>query len=77
MGLSEETKKAEEALVVAMNEGHWVLLQNCHLVVEWLPTLETIFLSKNDTCHSDFRIWMTTESVEDFPVLYLSIFQFH
>lgn len=31
---------AEEAMGVAAEHGHWVILQNVHLVAKWLPTLE-------------------------------------
>ncbi len=31
---------AENALDVAGEKGHWVILQNIHLVAKWLPTLE-------------------------------------
>jgi dynein heavy chain len=40
-----------------MRKGSWVLLQNCHLAVSWLPTLERILLDmKADNIHSDFRL---------------------
>lgn len=31
---------AEEAMTVASEHGHWVILQNVHLVAKWLSTLE-------------------------------------
>lgn len=31
---------AEEAMAVASVHGHWVILQNIHLVAKWLATLE-------------------------------------
>lgn len=31
---------AEEAMTVASTNGHWVILQNIHLVAKWLSTLE-------------------------------------
>ena len=33
---------AEEAISIAQQKGLWVCLQNCHLSVSWLPTLERI-----------------------------------
>jgi dynein heavy chain len=34
--------KAERLLAGGMERGLWVCLQNCHLAVSWLPTLERI-----------------------------------
>lgn len=34
--------KAERLLAAGMERGLWVCLQNCHLAVSWLPTLERI-----------------------------------
>ncbi|GBG92019.1 hypothetical protein CBR_g54114 [Chara braunii] len=34
---------AEKAILEAAETGSWVLLQNCHLVVNWLPKLELLF----------------------------------
>jgi dynein heavy chain len=32
----------EAAIATAQQKGLWVCLQNCHLSVSWLPTLERI-----------------------------------
>jgi dynein heavy chain len=45
---------AEQLLEVGYKRGHWVLLQNCHLLASWLKTLERILNEMKDP-HKDFR----------------------
>ena len=52
---------------VGSTRGLWVMLQNCHLLPSWLKTLEKI-LEKIDKPHKDFRLWLTTEPTDRFPL---------
>ena len=58
---------AEQLLDAGYKRGHWVLLQNCHLLASWLKTLEKILNEMKDP-HKDFRLWLTTEPSDRFPL---------
>uniref|UniRef100_A0A7S0W0F2 Cytoplasmic dynein 2 heavy chain 1 n=2 Tax=Hemiselmis TaxID=77924 RepID=A0A7S0W0F2_9CRYP len=50
-------------------EGHWVCLQNVHLVVSWLGVLEKELRSLKPA--PTFRLWLTTEPHPRFPPILL------
>ncbi|XP_077184230.1 dynein axonemal heavy chain 17 isoform X3 [Paroedura picta] len=52
---------AENALDVAAIEGHWVILQNIHLVARWLNTLDKKVERYSIGSHSDYRVFMSAE----------------
>ena len=52
---------AERALATAAKEGHWVVLENIHLVVKWLPTLEKTLEDCAANAHESFRFYLTAE----------------
>jgi dynein heavy chain len=62
-----QAPKAEEMLTQGAQRGYWVLLQNTHLLIWWLKTLEKM-LSQMTKPHPDFRLWMTTDPTDNFPI---------
>lgn len=60
---------AKELMISARQSGGWVCLQNCHLSISWLPTLEQ-FLEKSDAdeVHPEYRLWLTSMPTDKFPV---------
>eukprot|EP00930_Biecheleria_cincta_P003159 TRINITY_DN104093_c0_g1_i1.p1 TRINITY_DN104093_c0_g1~~TRINITY_DN104093_c0_g1_i1.p1 ORF type:complete len:2548 (+),score=550.26 TRINITY_DN104093_c0_g1_i1:162-7646(+) len=58
---------AQVTIETGYQRGHWVMLQNCHLLASWLKTLEKI-LEQMHKPHKDFRLWLTTMPTTDFPM---------
>ncbi len=52
---------AERAMEIAARDGHWVMLQNIHLVKTWLPALEKIIEELSEGAHDDYRLFLSAE----------------
>lgn len=59
--------KAAELIEAGAARGLWVMLQNCHLLPRWLKNLEKI-LERLQKPHKDFRLWLTSEPTDKFPL---------
>ncbi|XP_074525804.1 dynein axonemal heavy chain 10 [Halichoeres trimaculatus] len=66
MGQGQE-KVALQLLDRAVAHGMWLMLQNCHLLVKWLKELEKS-LERITEPHANFRLWITTNPIQDFPI---------
>lgn len=57
-----QEKLAEMAIEEATKHGHWVILQNIHLVSKWLLHLEKAIEETLEMCsHDDFRLFISAE----------------
>jgi dynein heavy chain len=64
--------KAEAMIDDGKSRGGWVLLNNCHLSVSWMPRLDRICETlEPKSVHRDFRLWLTSYPSKDFPVAIL------
>jgi dynein heavy chain len=64
-------KAAGQMLETGAARGQWVMLLNCHLLASWLRSLEKL-IEQTTKPHVDYRLWMTTDPTDTFP---LSILQ--
>ncbi|CAL1680177.1 unnamed protein product [Lasius platythorax] len=66
LGQSQD-KIAIELLDIAMTRGQWLMFQNCHLLLSFTKNLEKI-VENIEKPHPDFRLWLTTEPIPNFPI---------
>uniref|UniRef100_A0A674HKF3 Dynein axonemal heavy chain 5 n=1 Tax=Taeniopygia guttata TaxID=59729 RepID=A0A674HKF3_TAEGU len=66
MGQGQEVH-ARHLLNQCMQDGGWLLLQNCHLGLEFLNELMDTITTK-ECVNEDFRTWITTEAHPEFPI---------
>jgi dynein heavy chain, axonemal len=75
MGQGQEVH-ARKLMIQSLEEGSWVLLQNCHLGLEYMNelTLQLTELEKAGEGYNEmFRLWITTEVHPQFPISLLQI----
>ncbi|XP_045497912.1 dynein axonemal heavy chain 8 [Colias croceus] len=75
MGQGQEVH-ARKLIDRGLKEGLWVLLQNCHLGLEYMVEIMEQFaeLEKEpEKVHETFRLWITTEPHDKFPITLLQM----
>ena len=53
-------------------QGGWVLLQNCHLGLDFMEELLNI-LTETESMDASSRVWITTEEHPKFPISLLQV----
>ncbi|XP_053374157.1 dynein axonemal heavy chain 8-like [Mercenaria mercenaria] len=66
MGQGQEVH-ARKLINAFMQSGGWALLQNCHLGLNFMDELLDTLLEAQQI-HEDFRVWITTEPHDHFPI---------
>jgi len=71
MGQGQEAK-ADLLIDEGVRDGKWALLQNTHLGLGFMNTIEAK-LANFENIHEDFRLWITSEPHPQFPIGLLQI----
>ena len=66
MGQGQETS-ARKLLQTSIAHGHWLLLQNCHLSLQFCEEIMQTVVDTEEV-NQNFRLWMTTEINQHFPI---------
>lgn len=67
-----QERAALKLLNNAVENGYWLMLQNGHLLVQFMKELEK-YLEKIEHPHDNFRLFITTDSTPTFPIGILQI----
>lgn len=59
--MGEEQEKPAEAKIVneGFRDGRWLILNNCHLSIEFMAKMEEVLNPKNVQVNEEFRLWIT------------------
>ena len=71
MGQGQEDS-ARKMITEAILNGHWLMLQNCHLCLDFCDEIIQTIVDTDDL-HRSFRLWVTTEVHRDFPIGLLQV----
>jgi dynein heavy chain len=64
-----QSHAAHHAINIAKSTGGWVLLANCHLMPDWMDSLELIVdKHSNELIHENFRLWLSSKPTPYFPL---------
>lgn len=67
MGEAQEIP-AKEKMKEGFATGRWLLLSNCQLSLELMSEMEDLLNPKDVVVHPDFRLWITCEAENSFPL---------
>lgn len=67
LGRGQEAR-ARELLQAASSNGHWLMLQNCHLGLHFMTEVEDFLTRNKDEIDPEFRLWITSDPHPQFPI---------
>ena len=68
-----QDRVAQDLLELASQQGHWVILNNVHLMPNWLSSLERLLdRFKASSIHMNFRLFLSSDPSSTIPIGILS-----
>ncbi len=64
----EQERPALENIKIGHNTGKWLVLNNCHLSLEFMGQMEEVLNPKGKEVNEDFRLWITCQENKEFPL---------
>lgn len=64
----EQERPALEMIKIGQATGVWLILNNCHLSLEFMATMEEVLNPKGVEIHDEFRLWITCAPDNNFPL---------
>lgn len=62
-----QSERAEFMIPTAVQKGNWVLMENCHLSLSWMPRLVTLMEDMENHYSKDFKLFLSTKACSDLP----------
>ena len=62
-----QDEEARKVIMESILQGCWVMLQNCHLCLDFCEEIIQIFVDTPDI-HYQFKLWITTQADKNFPI---------
>jgi len=59
---------ARDKILTGFVKGGWVILNNCHLSLEFMAEMEELLNPKGVEIHPEFRLWITCSPHDEFPL---------
>lgn len=69
----EQDIPAQKLIDEGMKDGLWAMLSNCHLSLDFMAKIEEILNQKEKPIHPDFRLWISCEPHNEFPLSLLQM----
>ena len=62
-----QSQRAEVMIQTAVQKGNWVLMENCHLSLSWMPKLVSLMEIMENHYSKDFKLFLSSMPCNELP----------